>query len=224
MKKSFYNILILSLIVISSSLGIYLTLKNSNFMSTSAFYYYTIQSNIVILIISLIFIIINIFNIHINNLLYCIKYIGTIGITVTFIVFLLLLTPQIMITGKVSYLFTLDNITLHFISPLLSITSFIYYDKIYYKKTTYLMSVIMPICYMGFIYINSLLNSKPLFQNFNGTLTKYPYFFFDYETNGWFSITTNIFKLGSFYWIIILSIVVILLGKFLLFLNKKHNH
>lgn len=116
-------------VIISSIIGLLYTIKGSAFMSTSALYYYTIQSNIWILLIMLVFVICDIFKFKIPPILYIIKYIITVGITLTFLVFLFLLTPQIIITGDPTYLLSASNLTLHFISPILAIISFIYCDK-----------------------------------------------------------------------------------------------
>lgn len=186
-------------------------------MSISALYYYTVQSNIIILVISIIYLL---FYKRLNSTFYKIKYFATVGITITFLVFFTMLTPQLLSTGDASYLLSVTNITLHLVSPLLAMISFIKYDKVKFKKYDYLLGTIMPLIYMFFTYGNALL-SNPTYVDFSGNSSKYPYFFFDYETNGWFTIGNGFFGLGTFYWILILITIVILISKLFIFLNKK---
>ncbi len=221
-KKTLSTILNI-LVIISSVIGLIYTFKGREFMSTSALYYYTIQSNIWVILIMLIFIFCDIFKIKKGRILYKIKYIITVGITLTFLVFLFMLTPQIIITGNPSYLLSASNLTLHFISPILAILSFVLCDSFKEGKRSYYLGTIMPLCYMAFAFILAFTSKTGMFRNFDGSMSKFPYFFFDYEKNGWFSITNNIFEFGTFYWIILLSIVVILIGKLFINLNIKAN-
>lgn len=216
--------LILNIIVIISSLiGLIKTFSDYTFMSTSALYYYTIQSNILITIIMIIFAIYNLFNFKITQILYIIKYIFTIGITITFLVFLLMLTPQIITTGNIEYLFSITNLTLHFISPIISIISFIFFDNLKFNKKYYYLGLTMPLLYLIFSFFVAKINPVGIFKNFDGTTSKFPYFFLDYETNGWFSITNDFFKVGTFYWIIIIFCVILLISVLLLNMNNKRH-
>ena len=80
----------------------------------------------------------------------------------------------------------------------------------------------MPIIYCVFIMILTKINSESLFWGFEGSKNRFPYFFMDYETNGWFSLSKNIWKLGFFYWFLIIFIVVVLISKcYIKLCNKK---
>ena len=94
MKKAL-SIIVDLLIIISSSVGVYLTLYGrGNFMNQNGLLYYTVQSNIFIILISLIFLIYKILKRKIPNWLTIAKFICTVGITVTFLVFTFMLVPQ----------------------------------------------------------------------------------------------------------------------------------
>lgn len=220
MKKS--SIILDILIILSSFIGILLTFSINNFMTSRALLYYTIQSNICILIISVLFLIYKIFKKKIPNYLYIIKFICTVGITVTFLVFAFVLVPQ-MFGGFNAYLLSIGNLTVHFISPVLSIISFILFDKIENKKFTCLYGIIMPIYYCVFIFIINLFVNTPLFGSMDGSFSRFPYFFMDYETNGWFRFNGSMWNMGFFYWFVLLFIVVILISVAYLKLNRKRN-
>ena len=55
---------------------------------------------------------------------------------------------------------------------------------------------------------------------FGGNL-KFPYYFLDFETNGWFTIQSK--TIGVFYWIIILLIYVTLLSLLIFSIKNKIN-
>lgn len=214
------SIIIDLLIIISSGLGIYLTIGGINFMNQGALLYYTVQSNIYILVISAIFLLFKLLEKKIPQYLYIIKFICTVGITVTFLVFTFMLVPQ-MFGGFNEYLLSLGNLTVHFISPILAVISFIIFDKVNMKKYTFLYGSIMPIVYCIFIMILTTIKKEPLFGGLGGTMSRFPYFFMDYETNGWFRINNSIWELGFFYWFLIILIVVIIISKLYLRLSNK---
>lgn len=81
----------------------------------------------------------------------------------------------------------------------------------------------MPLYYLFFSFILAFANPDGIFKNFDGTASRFPYFFLDYEVNGWFTLNKGFFGLGTFYWIIIISIIVILISKLFLNLNNKAN-
>lgn len=222
MNKKFRLVLNI-IIIISSIIGLIYTIKGSAFMSTSALYYYTIQSNIWIILITIIFSFFDIFKIKIPNFLYIIKYIITVGITITFLVFSFMLIPQILINGNSTYLLNISNLTLHFISPILAIISFIFFDQLKIKKKYCYLGMIMPIYYLIFAFILANISTTNIFRDFDGSASKFPYFFLDYETNGWFTLDNGFFGLGTFYWIIIVSSIVIIISKLFLLIKSKQN-
>ena len=203
--KVSFNLLVELLLLVFGFYGIIINCFATGFMGNgSAFLYFTIQSNIAIILITLAFFILKIIGLFlkkdfINNILYHIKFVFTVGITITFLVFFILLAP----TMGASYLLSMTNLTVHLIVPLLALIDFFCFDnKISFKKWSPLLGTVFPLCYLGFVFICVGLNIR-----FNDQLV--PYFFLDYETLTWFNITEK--GIGVFYYIIILLILVILL-------------
>ena len=134
----------------------------------------------------------------VNQILLYIKFVATVAITITFLVFFTMLAPLM----GVDYLLSFNNFSLHAIVPILAIVDFIIYDtdiNLSYPKS--LIGSAMALYYVIFVYIGVPLN----FQY--GENLKFPYFFLDYEKNGFF------FEKGFG---IILWIIVLLIGIFAL--------
>lgn len=214
MKSNILQILIKSALIIIGALGIVFTSSGTSFMGDSVtFMYFTVQSNVTIMVISLIFLVDNIrvlfkMKSFLNQFLYLLKYLFTIAITITFLVFFVLLAP----TLSIGYLLSFNNFSLHAIVPILAIIDFFLFDKdIKLNKINCLLGLSMPIYYLIFVFIG-----YPLRFNYGGNL-KFPYFFLDFEQNGWFTIGNNI---GVFYWIIILLVFITGLCYLFYFLMK----
>ena len=226
MKNKIKMSLILNVLICFSSLiGLFVTLFGNDFMSYSEFLYYTIQSNIFALIMSSFFVYYDLKLIYNNNtaipeVMYILKYIVTSGITITFLIFTFTLMPQMIMLNNYAYLANIGNLTLHFISPILSIIVFVLFDNEFsYNKKTCFLGTIMPWYYFFFSMFLSLISSTGFFKILNGEPSKFPYFFLDYEKNGWFSLG-NMFELGVFYWIIIICLLSLVISKLLLKLKK----
>lgn len=195
--------------------------NDTDFMGNgSGLLYFTNQSNILITLLCLIFLIKYIFylinynkfkdNKFFNsNILYIFKYVGTVAITITFLVFFFMLAPAM----SLNYLLGFSNLSVHVMVPIFSICSFYFCDyKIKFKKFTFLYSLIYPFIYFIFIILCTLKGVK-----FGPTQDFVPYFFLNYEKYGWFSFSNG---LGVFYWVIILLIAFSLLALLMQFLMK----
>ena len=203
--KKIIRILILTTLIVVGVLGIIFTAQSSAFMGgASVFFFFTVQSNIFIIAMALIFLINEIFLLinkksFINQTLLFIKYVATVAITITFLVFFTMLAPLM----GIDYLLSFNNFSLHAIVPILAIVDFILFDtdiKLTYKNS--LLATISPICYVIFVYVGAI------FKLQYGANLYYPYFFLDYETNGF------LFEkgFGVIVWIIILLIGICGLG------------
>ena len=128
--KVIAKISIKATLVIVGILGIIFTAQSSAFMGgASVFFFFTVQSNIFIIATALIFLINEIILLvnkksFINQTLLCIKYVATMAITITFIVFFTMLAPLM----GVDYLVSFNNLSLHAIVPILAIVDFILFD------------------------------------------------------------------------------------------------
>lgn len=216
-----FSILIKTLIIVFCVLGVASTATGEGYMAQKLFLYFTVQSNIWIAVISLIFLIIDIIklkkpNLQIPNILYLIKFMFTVAITLTFLVFSVMLTPTLIVQGTGWYLRTLENICLHNIVPILAIIDFCLYDyKFVTKKSTFVWGITMPLYYLCFALISSFSGAD------FGDGAKVPYFFLDYQANGWFNLGNG--KFGVIYWLIVILILVIVISLVLVWIKNKIN-
>ena len=204
--KTITKILIKAALIIIGVLGIVLTALSTAFMGgASVFFFFTVQSNIFIMLMVLIFLINEVVVLianksFINQTLLHIKYVATVAITVTFLVFFTMLAPLM----GVDYLLSFKNFSLHAIVPILAIVDFFLFDKdikLTYKSS--LLATISPISYVVFVYIGRIFNLKYTENLY------YPYFFLNIDSNGFFFEKGT---MGIIPWIIILLGAIIGLG------------
>ncbi len=190
----------LALIVVGIA-GIILTCFSSSFMGNRVtFMFFTVQSNITIIAITMVFLVDTIIQIagkksFINDVLLKIKYVFVVAITITCLVFFFMLAP----TVGLDYLLSFNNFSLHAIVPILAIVDFFLYDKdIKLTLPSSLLGTAMPFYYLIFFLVGIPLN----FRYLNNSVA--PYFFLDYQTLTWFKFTSN--GPGVFYYIIFMLI------------------
>ena len=179
--KTVLKIALKASLAIVGILGIIFTAQSSAFMGGgSVFFFFTVQSNIFIIVMSLLFLVNDVMLLvnkksFVNQTLLLIKYVATVAITITFIVFFTMLAPLI------DYLLSFNNFSLHAIVPILAIVDFILFDtdiNLTYKNS--LLATIAPISYVVFVYIGAIFKLR------YGENLYYPYFFLDFEKNGFF--------------------------------------
>nr|MBP3258636.1 hypothetical protein [Bacilli bacterium] len=114
----------------------------------SPFRFYTVDSNIFVGIASLILIVYECLYLRgkikdIPKYVYVIKYIGTVAVSLTFLVTLLYLAP--MFGDKFILLYLNSNLFFHLIVPLLSFISFAFFEKVQlsFKYTFYGVSTML---------------------------------------------------------------------------------
>lgn len=113
------------LIIILEIIGFIITLNNNGRIGIE---YYTEDSNILMLITSIIFTFYLLFNKKIPNYLKLLKYTATICLTVTFLVVIFILAP--MLNFNYNYLlFSNELLYHHLLCPILSIITFIFFDN-----------------------------------------------------------------------------------------------
>ena len=216
MIKRIIRIAILSALAIVGILGIVFTAQSSAFMGGgSVFFFFTVQSNIFIIAMALIFLVNEIVVLvtnkgFINQTLRHIKYVATVAITVTFLVFFTMLAPLM----GVDYLLSFNNFSLHAIVPILAIIDFIIFDTdINLTYPNSLLATIAPISYVIFAYVGVI------FKLQYGENLYYPYFFLDFETNGF------LFEkgFGIIPWILILLAGICGLGCLYCFIIKARQ-
>ena len=217
--------LVINLVVFLFALiGVLATsLSISGLMSGFSLLYYTVQSNIWIGVTCLAFAILKIFGYKrgknlIPSWLYITKYVFVVAITLTMVVFWLLLAPTLKLP---SYLVSPSNLFAHTLTPIVAILSFLLFDSRDYQlnKKQAILSLATPLYYVAFAIIAS--SSGIMFHTF-----RMPYFFMDYYQFGWFNSLTfsgeyGFSSFGVFYWIIIISLFIFLMGLGYVYLNNR---
>lgn len=126
MNKKVLSIVFNSLIVVLEIVGVLVTFSMNKRIG---FEFYTEDSNILMLITSLLFLIFTLKNKKIPSQLKMLKYISTICLTVTFLVVVFLLAPMYNFSYRY-LLFHGGLLYQHFLCPLLSIITFIFFDNL----------------------------------------------------------------------------------------------
>lgn len=200
-----------------------------SFSGMMFFTYFTNLSNIFIDVMLLIFLIYDFLlwqqkEIKIKQIMYIIKFMATISITLTLFVYMFILAP----TNKDGFIHAYINngagsLCVHFINPLLAIIDFLVFDSYYQSdKRHVLYAVIPPLVYVGYIIVLG-----QVFQiRWDDTMLA-PYNFLNYGAKtGWLGFNLSLsgattLGIGCFYMIIILLIIFIGLGKLFLAIKRK---
>ena len=154
--------------------------------------------------------------------MYIAKFLATISITLTFVVFLTLLAPTI--EGGIIYSYLMNragSLCLHFITPILAIIDFLIFDSEYKSRKSHaFFATIPPLMYVLFIVIASSLGLRwgTMYApyNFLNFGAKTGWFGFDLSLLGWETL-----GIGVFYMVVVLSILFIIIGRLFLWLRDK---
>lgn len=199
---------------VSSTIGVILALvnaKNEGFSSSAQrLLYFTNLSNIWIGVTCLVISIISIIEIKLKrqllkNYWFILKYIFTVSITITGLIFCVLLAPFAEFN-----VWTFSSILTHVVVPTTSIASYfveVPIEAIHKKYTWY--TLIPPLLYFIVGSILSILKVD------FGRGQTYPYFFMNYYSEvGLFGFRySDKPEMGSFYWIIVILLLIIGLSK-----------
>ena len=135
--------------------------------------------------------------------LYILRYIFTVSITVTGIVYCFILAP---FADKGNFIpWTIPSVLTHAIAPILSIADFFLDEyKIRLNKAHIALCGIPPLCYFAFAGVLNILDVD------FGKGDTYPYFFLNLKSPaGIFGFSdTPPFVLGSFYWIVLFLMII----------------
>lgn len=226
-KQGWSSLILKSIIMLSSLYGI---------LMLPGLTYFTQLSNLAIILIMYLFWIFDIVLIKShgridlrNNKMYTVKFMLTVTITITGVVFATLLAPTY---GSFIESYTIGNyasLCLHAITPILAVVDFLLFDY-RYRSTKWhaLYATVPPLIYVGFVVIAGQMGMRwgepPMIA---------PYNFLNYEAPcGWigFEIGTanaQTLGIGVCYMIIVLFIVFMLLGELYLVIKnkiaKRHN-
>ena len=146
-------------------------------------------------------------NTRVKNLFYLLKYVFTVSITLTGFIFCAVLAPGAANDNYNAW--TVASIMTHVMVPVLSVADF-YLDgyRIELKKRHISLSTLPPLLYMIFASVLVILNVD------FGRGDPFPYFFFNYYSPaGIFGFSDVMpYRVGSFYWIIVMLGIIIGLG------------
>lgn len=184
----------------------------------TVFMFFTIQSNIALAIICLIGLIFLLKNKPFTDLWFLIKYIGTVSITLTGMVFCFVLAPT-MGSGA----WNIQNILTHVVVPVVSVIDFfVTGTESQLKKRDILFVIIPPIIYAIYAGIGYVCNWQ------FGPGINYPYFFLNWGSPaGAFGFTSEFPFMGCSWWILALLIFLLAVGALYLWilnlLKKRTN-
>lgn len=159
-KKAYYlNLFILLLEIFSitwmmSGIKLFATSDNLTAERLAMFKYFTVDSNFIMGIISLIVLyeerlVIKGKKNDISNTTYILKLLGTVGITLTMLVTIFFLAPTI----GLGVVFTDSNLFLHIINPIVSIITFVLYEKTSKIKFKHTFTACMPLIVYAIYYV-----------------------------------------------------------------------
>lgn len=191
-------------------LGLYLGMINKaedGFMGNgTALNFYTLQSNLWVFILECFLITFSIIEERkhvtiIGSKVVVVKFVLTVAILITFIVYWCMLAPYI----NQNDIFALSNILLHLVSPMLMLVDFLFLDRDFsFGKENIFLVLIPPLYYLIFAICRAEVSST-LFNNGS----RYPYWFVDLDTFGWLG---SINGPGVIYWALLLFVGVFFLG------------
>lgn len=150
--------------------------------------------------------------------LYILKYIFTVSITVTGLVFCFLLAPF----ADESYRpWSFTSILTHVIAPLTSIVDFFVDEtQIEWKNRNLFYSIVPPLCYFAFAMLLGAFNVD------FGRGEPFPYFFLNFKTEaGLFGfVDGDLPQFGSMYWIILILCMILGLSALYSLKYKKNKN
>lgn len=221
LKQTIISIVLKLIVIISAITGTIISAVQSSsaFMGgDTVFMYFTIQSNLLIALICLIGLVLILLKKKINNIWHIVKFVSTISITLTGLVFCFVLAPTM---GSEAWGFA--NILTHVVVPIVAVLDFfivgIYADI---KKISILYVTIPPLLYVIYAGIGYALDWK-----FTNT-TNYPYFFLNWGSKAKaFGFSSELPFMGVVWWILLLLGLLIGLGflylKIIDLLKKRKN-
>ena len=172
------------------------------------FKYYTVDSNILVGVVSLILVIYE-FMFFMNKIsdipkwVYVLKFIGTSSIALTFITTLVFLAPKLGFYA----LYNNSNLFFHLIVPLLSFVSYIFFEKYESNYKESILGIVLMLIY-AFYYITNVFTHL----NNGGPTIKYDFYGFLFGNIN-----------NTFIVVPVIIIVTYLMSLLLLFLNNYFN-
>ena len=205
-KTRVFSLILKGIVVLSATVGVFLSAyaSRNTFMGGSrVFMYFTIQSNIVIAVLSLIGAVLLLRPGRIADAWYVVKYVGTVSITLTGVVFCFVLAPTL---GR--YAWNAQNVLTHVAVPAAAILDFFVtgpYGSIS-KKNVFLVTL-PPLAYAVYAGIGYIAGWE------FSPGARYPYFFLNWGSPaGAFGFTKGLPFMGCVWWILALLLFLLAVG------------
>lgn len=191
MKRNIKIALLLNiLIIIFELIGFVMSFKDFGF---TLFEYYTQDSNLIALLASIFFVIYALKD-KIPNWVKIFRYVASSALMLTFLVVIFILIPTMKEIGAFNLLFDGTMLYHHTLCPLISLVSFVFFEKYTYKKKNTLYALSFTVTYALIITTLNILK-----------LIKGPYpFLYVYEQPLYMSILWFIIIVGGSYGITLL--------------------
>lgn len=182
MKKKLsliYNVIV----IMTTVYGLFLNFDYSGF--TRMVIYFTILSNIAMLIFFIFKLFIEIFGLKKAKKYYIIQLILLVNICITMFAFEFIVRPYVNYTTGYTGMNVRDTFV-HIIIPIMCLIDYLTFDKKGNFNFEYIkFTVISPVLYLLFVIVYG--NSGGRFTAF-GQISKYPYIFMDFESLGYFAL------------------------------------
>jgi hypothetical protein len=187
--------------------GLYLNLSGeSGRLNPHNLIYYTVQSNLWVLAVTALTLFLSLNGNRpgkrpLYQWVQILRYAAAVGITLTFLVFWAILSGMV----GTAYLYTLNNLCVHTLVPVLFTLDFFLFDRgSAIKKPQILWAAAPPLYYLVFSLARAEFIRETLY-----TGSRYPYFFIDLDKYGWFGSSAG---MGVLWWVLILLALVTGIG------------
>ncbi len=214
-KKKKLSLILKIIVIVSAFVGTAISAygDGTSFMNgVQTFMYFTTQSNIAIAIICAVGYYKMSQGKDIGNVHYVIKYVGTVAITLTGVVFCFVLAPTLGANA-----WNVHNVLTHVVVPIASIVDFfVVAPGAGIKKKNVFYVIIPPLVYAIYAGI-AYANGWEFSEGYN-----YPYFFLNWGSPaGAFGFTDELPFMGSAWWILALFIFLLIVGYCYLTIAEK---
>lgn len=168
--------------------------------------YFTNQSNLLMSLVTAACIMGLLMGRALPRWMWTLKYVATVAVTLTYVGFHLLLMPMLWRSGHGDYYWSLSNMGVHVLAPLLAVLDWaLFTPPSRARRVRTAQGLLMPLYYFGFYLVCSALGAR------FGAGDRAPYFFLDYHKLGWLRIGKG--GMGVAYYIALIALLVLLLGQ-----------
>lgn len=213
MKKT--RLLCHAAIVFVTALGLFLNMREPN-RAAHTLLYFTAQSNFWLMGVSGVLLWYESLGRAVPAFWRQAQQMATVSILLTGAGYNLILAPQYARRfGSLRRAYSPSVALLHGAAPALGAVSYFLEGKPGKKRKTWLC-LLPPLCYCLWAMVSPRLRRQPrVFDGIDGRSCKFPYFFLDHETNGWFALGKDPRRWGTAWWLLLLSALTLSLGALL---------